>query len=97
MGPCITSSEDISDPQSLDISLRINEELKQHSNTIRMIFSVAELIEFINNIVTLEPGDIISTGTPAGIGAATCTFLKHSDIVKAKIEKIGVLENPVTK
>jgi 2-keto-4-pentenoate hydratase/2-oxohepta-3-ene-1,7-dioic acid hydratase in catechol pathway len=95
-GPCITSSEDIPDPQSLDISLMVNGKLKQHSNTFRMIFTVADLIEFISNIVTLEPGDIISTGTPAGIGATTGTFLKHGDIVKAKIEKIGVLENPVS-
>ncbi len=95
MGPCITSSENIPDPQNLHLTLQVNGKTMQNSNTNRMIFSVAELIEFISGFVTLEPGDIISTGTPAGIGATTGTFLKPGDIVNATIGRIGTLQNPV--
>ena len=77
------------------ISLSVNGEIKQDSNTGNMIFSVAELIEFISKLVTLEPGDIISTGTPEGTGAERGEKLKDGDIVEIEIEKIGVLRNPV--
>jgi 2-keto-4-pentenoate hydratase/2-oxohepta-3-ene-1,7-dioic acid hydratase in catechol pathway len=60
-----------------------------------MVFPVAAVIEFISSFVTLEPGDVISTGTSAGVGATTRTFLKAGDLLEARIEKIGVLRNPV--
>ena len=95
MGPCIASKAQIPDPQNLRITLRVNGETMQDSNTRNMIFSVAELIEFISNVVTLEPGDLISTGTPSGIGATRGVYLKSGDVVEAEIERIGVLRNPV--
>jgi 2-keto-4-pentenoate hydratase/2-oxohepta-3-ene-1,7-dioic acid hydratase in catechol pathway len=60
-----------------------------------MVFPVAAVISFLSQFVTLEPGDIISTGTPSGVGSATGTFLKPGDVVRATIEEIGTLENPV--
>jgi 2-keto-4-pentenoate hydratase/2-oxohepta-3-ene-1,7-dioic acid hydratase in catechol pathway len=95
MGPCVTPPEEIPDPQSLRLSLKVNGETMQDSNTGRMVFTVAELIEFISGFVTLEPGDIISTGTPSGIGATAGRFLRPGDVIEAEIERIGVLRNPV--
>ncbi|MEM3019307.1 MAG: fumarylacetoacetate hydrolase family protein [Candidatus Bathyarchaeia archaeon] len=95
MGPCIASPEEIPDPQRLRITLRVNGETMQDSNTGRMVFSVSELIEYLSSFVTLEPGDIISTGTPGGIGAPRGRFLKPGDIVEAEVEGIGILRNPV--
>jgi len=95
MGPCITLKDEIPDPQNLHLELRYNGEVQQSASTAQMIYSVAELIEFISAIVTLEPGDIVSTGTPSGIGRTTGTFLKEGDVLEAEIERIGVLRNPV--
>ncbi len=95
MGPCIASKTHIPEPQNLQITLRVNGETMQDSNTRNMIFSVADLIEFISNIATLEPGDLISTGTPSGVGASKGVYLKTGDEIEAEIEKIGVLRNPV--
>ena len=94
-GPCITSADAIADPQSLAMNLRVNDDVKQNSSTSKQVFSVAQVIEFISSIVTLEPGDIISTGTPAGVGAAQGTFLKPGDQMYATIEQIGTLASPV--
>jgi len=95
MGPCVVSAETIRDPQHLHISLSVSGQKMQDSNTAQMIFSVAEITEFISSFVTLEPGDIISTGTPSGIGAPKGRFLRPGDVVEATIEGIGVLRNPV--
>lgn len=95
-GPCVTSAEAISDPQDLAMQLRVNGDLKQDSNTSQQIFSVAAVIEFISSFVTLEPGDIISTGTPAGVGHASETFLQPGDRVEASIASIGTLVTPIT-
>lgn len=97
IGPCMVTKDEIPDPHIMRISLSVNGEIKQDSNTGNMIFSVAELIEFISKLVTLEPGDIVSTGTPEGTGAALGEKLKDGDIVEINIEKIGVLRNPVRK
>lgn len=95
MGPCITPSDDIRDPQTLKMSLSVNGNVEQDASTAEMIFPVAAIIEFISSFVHLEPGDIISTGTPSGVGASKNKFLKHGDQMEAKIEKIGVLKSPV--
>jgi len=95
IGPCVASAEAIRDPQNLHISLSVSGQKMQDSNTARMIFSVAEIIEFISSFVTLEPGDIISTGTPSGIGAPKGRFLRPGEVVEATIEGIGILRNPV--
>ena len=95
MGPCITPSDDIRDPQTLKMSLSVNGNVEQDASTAEMIFPVAAIIEFISSFVHLEPGDIISTGTPSGVGASKNKFLKPGDQMEAKIEKIGVLKSPV--
>ena len=77
------------------MQLRVNGELKQDASTAQQIFPVAAVIEFISSFVTLEPGDIISTGTAAGVGNTTGTYLKPGDQVDAKIESIGTLHSPV--
>jgi 2-keto-4-pentenoate hydratase/2-oxohepta-3-ene-1,7-dioic acid hydratase in catechol pathway len=94
-GPCVTSADAIADPQSLDMKLRVNGEVKQDSSTGAMIFPVAAIIEFISSFVTLEPGDIISTGTPSGVGNTTGTYLQPGDQVEASIGSIGSLVSPV--
>jgi 2,4-didehydro-3-deoxy-L-rhamnonate hydrolase len=90
-GPNLTTTDEISDPQALTLSLRVNNEIRQHGSTSEQVFSVAEVIEFISSWITLEPGDIISTGTPAGVGNATGKFLKAGQTVQAEILPIGQL------
>ena len=95
IGPCILSASAVPDPQRFPIRLTVNGELKQDASTVQMVFPVAAVIAFLSRFVTLEPGDIISTGTPAGVGSATGTYLKPGDVVRATIEGIGTLENPI--
>lgn len=94
-GPCITSADAIEDPQGLQMKLLLNDEVRQNASTKQQIFPVAAVIEFVSNIVTLEPGDIISTGTPAGVGNTTGTYVKPGDVLKASIAGIGTLLSPV--
>ena len=94
-GPWIGTRDDIPDPQVLDISTYINGERKQHNNTGQMLYKVAQVIEYISAIITLEPGDLISTGTISGVGSTTGTFLKPGDKVEIEISQIGVLRNKV--
>ncbi|MFN8854412.1 MAG: fumarylacetoacetate hydrolase family protein [Planctomycetaceae bacterium] len=94
-GPCITSADAIPDPQQLPMHLKLNDEVRQNASTGLMIFPVAALIEFISSFVTLEPGDIISTGTPAGVGSSSGTFVKPGDTLTAHIDRIGTLVTPV--
>ncbi len=97
-GPVLVINE-IRDPQVLDIETRINGQTLQQSNTQHMIFSVAYSISYISSLMTLEPGDIIATGTPEGVGFKRTPpiFLKHGDVVEVEIEKIGTLRNPVVR
>lgn len=94
-GPCVASADSIPDPQSLSMQLRVNAEVHQDATTGQQIFPVAAVIGFISSFVTLEPGDIISTGTPAGVGNTTGTYLKSGDQVEASISSIGTLNSPV--
>lgn len=94
-GPCIASVDSIADPQQLKMKLSVNGVTKQDASTAQQIFPVAAVIEFISSFVTLEPGDIISTGTPAGVGATTKDFLKPGDKMEATIESIGTVVSPV--
>lgn len=96
MGPCLLSADDVPDPQDLELELTVNGEVKQKGSTADMVFPVAAIVSFLSQFVTLEPGDIISTGTPSGVGSATGTYLKPGDLVRATISGIGTLENPVT-
>ncbi len=93
LGPWIVPAEDIPDPQKLDIRLWVNDVIKQDSNTGRMIFTVAEQIAHLSSRITLQPGDVILTGTPAGVGAARPEFLQPGDVVRLTIEHIGTLAN----
>jgi 2-keto-4-pentenoate hydratase/2-oxohepta-3-ene-1,7-dioic acid hydratase in catechol pathway len=100
MGPVLTLPDQISDPQNLRLELRLNGKKRQDSSTANMVFSVAELIADISKVLTLEPGDVIATGTPAGVGFVAKpqpVFLKPGDVVEAEIESIGILRNPVAK
>lgn len=96
-GPAIRTADEIPDPQLLDLGLKVNGEVKQKGNTAHMLFGVAELIADITSGVTLEPGDVIATGSPQGVGAAQNPpqFLRPGDVVEATIERIGTLRNPV--
>jgi len=97
IGPYVVTADEVADPDKLDIELKLNDKVMQHSNTSDFIFSVPVIIEYISQIMTLSPGDIISTGTPSGVGVARDpqVFLKAGDTVKIKLEKVGMLENPV--
>ena len=94
-GPCVTSADAIADPQQLEMELRLNGDVRQKASTAQQIFPVAAVIEFISSFVTLEPGDLISTGTAAGVGNTTKTYLKPGDRLTASIAKIGTLVSPV--
>ncbi len=97
MGPVIVTADEIEDPHKLAISLTLNGELMQNSNTSELIFGVPQLIAFLSSVMTLQPGDIISTGTPAGVGFARKPprWLKPGDEVAIEIQGIGRLVNPV--
>jgi len=97
LGPWMVTCEDIPNPQTLDISTYVNGERKQNCNTAQMIFPVALIIEYLSAMVTLEPGDVISTGTVAGVGAVSGQFLQPGDLVRIKISGIGELSNPVVQ
>ncbi len=94
-GPWIVSSDEIGDPEKLDIAFRLNGIEKQNSNTSKMIFGIPRLIAELSRGLTLEPGDVIATGTPEGVGFARNPpeFLKDGDVMEVEIEKIGVLRN----
>jgi 2-keto-4-pentenoate hydratase/2-oxohepta-3-ene-1,7-dioic acid hydratase in catechol pathway len=97
MGPSIVTADEIPDPHSLRISLMLNGAVMQDSSTSQLIFRIPELIEFITASTSLEPGDVIATGTPAGVGFARKppVFLKAGDTVDVTIERIGGLGNPI--
>jgi 2,4-didehydro-3-deoxy-L-rhamnonate hydrolase len=94
-GPWMVSADEIGDPQKLDISTFVNGERKQHNNTGQMLYPVDAIIEYISAIITLEPGDLISTGTISGVGNTTGKYMKPGDRVEIEISKIGVLRNRV--
>ena len=97
MGPYLVSADEIADPHVLDISLRIGSETLQHSNTRELIFKIPDLIAFLSSVVTLEPGDVVATGTPSGVGFVRKPprYLQPGDEVIVTIEGIGELRNPV--
>ncbi|HVL53370.1 MAG TPA: fumarylacetoacetate hydrolase family protein [Vitreimonas sp.] len=95
LGPWVVTADEVNDPQSLDIECRVNGQVKQKSNTSQMIFSVAQIIEALSAGLTLEPGDVILTGTPEGVGFARKPpeFLQEGDTVEVAIERVGTLTN----
>ncbi len=95
MGPCIVTADAIPDPQGLAMRLSVNGEIRQQASTANMIFTVAETIAFCARFMTLEPGDVILTGTPSGVGATTGTYLQPGDRMEVWIEGLGSLVTPV--
>lgn len=97
MGPWIVSADEIADPHNLDIQLEINGEVMQDSNTRELIFKIPDLIAFLSSVFTLEAGDVISTGTPAGVGFTRKPprFLRAGEEMVVRIEGIGELKNPI--
>jgi 2-keto-4-pentenoate hydratase/2-oxohepta-3-ene-1,7-dioic acid hydratase in catechol pathway len=95
LGPGITPAFQVPDPQDLRVRLWVNGELQQEESTSDMICTVAELISAASEVVTLEPGDVIPTGTPAGVGAGRGLYLRPGDIVRTTIDGLGTLDNPV--
>jgi 2-keto-4-pentenoate hydratase/2-oxohepta-3-ene-1,7-dioic acid hydratase in catechol pathway len=97
MGPSIVTADEIEDPHNLNISLTLNGQVMQNSNTRNLIFDVPKLIAHLSSVFTLEPGDVISTGTPAGVGFARKppVYLKPGDNVVVEVEGLGQLMNPV--
>ncbi|KKB33619.1 fumarylacetoacetate hydrolase family protein [Bacillus thermotolerans] len=97
MGPFLVTSDEIPNPQKLDIETRVNGEVRQKSNTELLIFDIPTIIETLSKGITLQPGDIIATGTPKGVGLGfdPPKFLKDGDIVEVEIERIGVLRNEI--
>jgi 2-keto-4-pentenoate hydratase/2-oxohepta-3-ene-1,7-dioic acid hydratase in catechol pathway len=93
MGPCIVTADEIDNPQNLQLTLKVNGEIRQNANTADMIFNVYDTVSFLSYMMTLEPADIIATGTPEGVAMATGNFLKAGDKIECTIEKIGTLTN----
>jgi 2,4-didehydro-3-deoxy-L-rhamnonate hydrolase len=96
-GPWLLPARDCPAPGELALGLRLNGEVMQDSSTAQMVFSIEELIAYLSRVVPLVPGDVISTGTCAGVGVACGRFLAPGDVMAAEVEGIGVLENPVRK
>jgi 2-keto-4-pentenoate hydratase/2-oxohepta-3-ene-1,7-dioic acid hydratase in catechol pathway len=98
LGPEVVTSDEVGDPHALGIRLRLNGQTMQDSSTAQMIFSAGELVAYLSTVLTIEPGDLIYTGTPPGVGVArkpNPVFLKGGDVVEVEIDKLGVLRNPV--
>jgi 2-keto-4-pentenoate hydratase/2-oxohepta-3-ene-1,7-dioic acid hydratase in catechol pathway len=97
LGPWVVTSDEIEDPHALRLRTFVNGELRQHSSTSQLVFDCDYLVEHLSQAVTLEPGDVITTGTPGGVGIAMKPprFLQAGDRVRIEIEGLGALENPV--
>ena len=93
MGPYILTCDEVAEVQNLNMELKVNGEIRQKANTAQMIYSVADIVSFLSYIMTLEAGDVIATGTPAGVAAATGKFLKPDDKIECTIDKLGTLTN----
>lgn len=97
MGPYLVLKDEVPDPHALRIRTRIGDEVLQDSHTGDMIFTVAQVIEYITQVLTLEPGTVVCTGTPSGVGSARNRFLQPGEVVTVEIEKLGELSNPVAR
>lgn len=93
MGPYLVTKDEIADVQNLKMTLKVNGQVRQDANTSQMIYPVADIVSFLSHLMTLEPGDIISTGTPSGVAAATGNFLQAGDEIECAIENLGTLTN----
>lgn len=99
-GPCITRADQIGDPNNLRVYARVNNEVRQNSSTRNMVFNVYEIVHQLSRVLTLEPCDIIATGTPSGVAVfmkPEPRFLMPGDVVEVEVEKIGTLRNPIVR
>jgi 2-keto-4-pentenoate hydratase/2-oxohepta-3-ene-1,7-dioic acid hydratase in catechol pathway len=94
-GPYLVTADEVGDPHNLNMAFKVNGETRQQGSTSQMIFDCYETVSFCSYLTTLEPGDIIMTGTPSGVGASTKTYLKPGDRIEGEIEKLGELVNMV--
>lgn len=95
LGPWLTTSDEIADPLALQMTLTVNGEQRQHASTGDMIYSIYQQIEYLSSVMTLEPGDVLATGTPSGIGAPTGRFLQPGDLLHLTIDGLGAIEHRV--
>lgn len=95
VGPWLTTDDEIDDPLNLAMTLSVNGEVRQHSVTGDMIYNLYEQIEYLSTVMTLEPGDILATGTPSGVGAASNNFLQVGDVMRLEIQHLGQIEHNV--
>ena len=97
LGPALVTADEIVDPHNLDLRVSIGDDVLQSSNTRHLIFTIPHLVAYLSAVMTLEPGDVIATGTPAGVGAARKPprWLRPGDVVRVTIDGLGTLENPV--
>lgn len=93
IGPWITTDDEIADPHALTIELELNGEQRQHASTSEMIYDIYDQIAYLSEVMTLEPGDLIATGTPAGVGIAGNRFMKDGDVVRVSVDGLGAIEN----
>lgn len=93
IGPWITTDDEIEDPHDLTLTLELNGEERQRTSTGDMIYDIWDQIEYLSTVMTLEPGDVITTGTPSNVGIATGTFMKPGDVVRVAVEGLGAIEN----
>jgi len=96
-GPFLVTADEVPDPEALRITTRLNDKIMQDSNTNQFIFSIPQIVSYFSNSFTLDPGDLIATGTPAGVGFSRKppVYLKHGDVVDVEIERIGRISNRV--
>jgi 2-keto-4-pentenoate hydratase/2-oxohepta-3-ene-1,7-dioic acid hydratase in catechol pathway len=95
IGPWITTDDEIRDPHALTMWLTVNGQERQRTSTGDMLYNVYEQIAYLSTVMTLEPGDLLATGTPAGVGIASNRFLKPGDRVRVEIEQLGAIDNPI--
>jgi 2-keto-4-pentenoate hydratase/2-oxohepta-3-ene-1,7-dioic acid hydratase in catechol pathway len=93
IGPWITTDDEIADPHALDFTLELNGEERQRSSSSNMIYDIYDQIAYLSQVMTLEPGDLLATGTPAGVGIAGNRFMKDGDVVRVAIDGLGAIEN----
>jgi len=93
IGPWITTRDEVADPQALTLHLSVNGVERQRSSTGDMIYNIAAQIAYLTTVMTLEPGDVIATGTPSGVGIASGSFLKDGDVVRVEVDGLGAIEN----
>ena len=93
IGPWITTDDEIADPHALTITLELNGEQRQHASTSEMIYDIYDQIAYLSQVMTLDPGDLIATGTPAGVGIAGNRFMKDGDVVRVSVDGLGAIEN----